>query len=226
MAVNTVPARRGFRGRDYEETEDALFELHGLRERAAALAREQARRIEREKRLRGRRYLARKPQQHERAQAEVEFLARLSAAIDQHRAVLRERVVNELVVAMNNLLARFHDGDFDAEARIGSGMDLQVKLHGREVPLYNLSGAAKDLFAIALRYGLMRVAARKIDFLVLDEPTRHMDPTNVRQLRTVLDELRDRQLVVVTVQAEFSDAKGRHFRVMKDSALRSVVEGA
>jgi hypothetical protein len=42
----------------------------------------------------------------------------------------------------------------------------------------------------------------------------------------VLDELGDRQLVVVTVQAEFVDSKGRHFRVRKDSELRSVVEGA
>jgi exonuclease SbcC len=216
-----------FEEEDYEGAEDALFEVHGLKERASALAREQARRVEREKRLRGQaKVFGKKPQQHQRAQAEVEFLDRLSAAIDMHRATLRERVVNELVVAMNNLLARFHDGDFDAEARIGSGMDLQVKLHGREVPLYNLSGAAKDLFAIALRYGLMRVAARKIDFLVLDEPTRHMDPTNIRQLRTVLDGLGDRQLVVVTVQAEFSDAKGQHFRVRKDSDLRSVVEEA
>ena len=54
-----------------------------------------------------------------------------------------------------------------------------MNLHQRKVPLANLSGAAKDMFAIAFRYGLMRVAARRIDSLILDEPTRHMDPKNV-----------------------------------------------
>lgn len=79
------------------------------------------------------------------------------------------------------------------------------------------------MFAIAFRYGLMRVAARRIDCLILDEPKRHMDPKNVRQLKAVFDELGDRQLVVVTIQEEFSAAAGRHFTVTKDESLRSVV---
>lgn len=213
-----------FEDQDFEGEDEALFDLRGLQERFDTLTREQKKRGEREKRLRAQaRVFGKKPDQHRRALEEINFLRRVREAIDAHRGALRGRVVEELVAAMNDLLGRFHDGDFDAEALIGSDMDLRVKLHDREVPLTNLSGAAKDLFAIALRYGLMRVAARKIDFLVLDEPTRHMDATNVRQLKSVFDELRDRQLVVVTVQAEFSDARGKHFTVRKDDQLRSVI---
>ena len=99
-----------------------------------------------------------------------------------------------------------------------------MRLHGCHVPpLTNLSGAAKDVFAIAFRYGLMRVAARLVDCLILDEPTRHMDSKNVRQLRSVFDDLRDRQLIVVTIHEEFSTARGRHFAVTKDRDLRSIV---
>jgi hypothetical protein len=86
-----------------------------------------------------------------RAREELEFLARLIEVIDEHRATLRGRVVKELVTAMNDLLIRFHDGDFDAQAVIDSDMDLQVNLLQRNVPLSNLSGAAKDSRGVGLR---------------------------------------------------------------------------
>jgi exonuclease SbcC len=209
---------------DFEDLNDRLDELNALEERKSVLSREQDRRVEREKRLRGQaRVFGKKPDQHQRAAEEVTFLGQLIEVINEHRAGLRGRIVKELVTAMNDLLARFHDGDFDAEAVIDAELDLNVKLHGREVPLTNLSGAAKDMFAIALRYGLMRVAARHVECLMLDEPTRHMDPINVRQLKAVFDDFDDRQLIVVTIQEEFSDARGRHFTVTKDGNHRSVV---
>lgn len=210
---------------DFEDLNDRLDELNALEERRRVLSREQDKRVATEKRrLRAQaRVFGKKPEQHQRATEEVTFLGQLIEVIDAHRAGLRGRVVKELVNAMNDLLARFHDGDFDAEAIIDAELDLNVKLHGRQVPLTNLSGAAKDMFAIALRYGLMRVAARHVECLILDEPTRHMDPINVRQLKAVFDDFADRQLIVVTIQEEFSDARGRHFTVTKDGERRSVV---
>ncbi len=217
-------AQADFDEADYDDANARLDDLRDMEERLKVLAGEQRKRVEREKRLRGQsRVFGKKPEQHRRAAEELEFLARLIVVIDEHRATLRGRVVSELVTAMNDMLTRFHDGDFDAQAVIDSELDLNVNLHQRKVPLSNLSGAAKDMFAIAFRYGLMRVAARRIDCLILDEPTRHMDPKNVRQLKAVFDELGDRQLVVVTIQEEFSAAAGRHFTVTKDERLRSVV---
>jgi DNA repair exonuclease SbcCD ATPase subunit len=209
---------------NFEEAHDRLDELNRLQEDHRLLSHEQERRVAREKNLRKQsRVFGKRPEQHGRATAELEFLGRLIDVIEDHRAALRGRVVAELVISMNELLARFYDGDFDAEAVIGTDLDLNVRLHGRDVPLTNLSGAAKDMFAIAFRYGLMRVAARHVDCLILDEPTRHMDPKNVRQLRSIFDDLADRQLLVVTIQEEFATARGRHFVVTKDSEFRSVV---
>ncbi|HEX7664106.1 MAG TPA: hypothetical protein VF407_06345, partial [Polyangiaceae bacterium] len=209
---------------DFDDLNVRFDELNTLEERRRGLSREQAKRVATEKRLRSQaRVFGKKPEQHARAAAEATFVAQLIEVINDHRAGLRERVVKELVTAMNDLLSRFHDGDFDAEAIIDGELDLNVKLHGRQVPLTNLSGAAKDMFAIALRYGLMRVAARHVECLILDEPTRHMDVNNVRQLKAVFDEFADRQLIVVTIQGEFTDARGRHFTVTKDADRRSVV---
>jgi DNA repair exonuclease SbcCD ATPase subunit len=107
--------------------------------------------------------------------------------------------------------------------KMDDDLNIAVQLHGRDVPIFNLSGAAKDILALALRYGLLRVAAGGINFLVLDEPTRHMDSLNWQRLKTLFNDLFDRQLIVVTVNSEFSDAAGRHFRVMKDNSLHSIV---
>jgi DNA repair exonuclease SbcCD ATPase subunit len=53
-----------------------------------------------------------------------------------------------------------------------------------------------------------------------------MDPSNCRRLKALFNDLLDRQLIVVTVNSEFSDAAGRHFRIAKDDTLHSVVAEA
>jgi DNA repair exonuclease SbcCD ATPase subunit len=176
------------------------------------------------KRLRSQaRTFGRKPEQVERTKAEIGFLSQLEEAIQQFRKSLRRRLVRQLALGTNDLLARFHDGDNDSAVKIDDDLNIAVQLHGRDVPIFNLSGAAKDILALALRYGLLRVAAGGINFLVLDEPTRHMDTLNCQRLKSLFNDLFDRQLIVVTVNNEFSDATGRHFRVTKDDSLHSIV---
>jgi DNA repair exonuclease SbcCD ATPase subunit len=212
---------------DFDDANERLDELTRLETEHADLEREHRRRVVREKSIRAKaRLFGKKPDQHRRALEEIAFLKRLEEVIEQHRTSLRERIVSQLVIAMNDMLKRFYDDDFDAEAAVDGDLNLRVRLHGQEVPLANLSGAAKDIFAISLRYGLMRVAARRVDCLLLDEPTRHMDLKNVRRLKAVFDDLADRQLVIVTVQEEFADARGKHFVVSKDEKLRSVIATA
>jgi DNA repair exonuclease SbcCD ATPase subunit len=93
---------------------------------------------------------------------------------------------------------------------------------GHEAPSLEEVGA-KDILALALRHGLLRVAAGGVSFFILDEPTRHMDPFNCLKLKELFNDLLDRQLIVVTVNSEFSDAAGRHFMVAKHEAFHSVI---
>lgn len=164
-----------------------------------------------------------KPQQVDSAKAEIEFLQRIEDAIHDFRRVLRKRLVKQLMIGTNDFLTRFHDGDNDSIVKIDEELNIAVQLHGRDVPIFNLSGAAKDILALALRYGLLRVAAGGINFFILDEPTRHMDPSNCLKLKGLFNDLLDFQLIVVTVNSEFSDATGRHFRVAKDQSFHSVI---
>lgn len=208
----------------FDESFDAFVDLKEMKATYSATAKRVAADQERLKRLRSQaRTFGKKPEQVERTKAELVFLTKLEEAIQQFRKSLRKRLVGHLALGTNDLLARFHDGDNDSAVKIDDDLNIAVQLHGRDVPIFNLSGAAKDILALALRYGLLRVAAGGINFLVLDEPTRHMDTLNCQRLKGLFNDLFDRQLIVVTVNNEFSDATGRHFRVVKDDSLHSVV---
>lgn len=217
-------AEDAFREVDYDESEDAFGDLREARATHAEAARQVLADEQRLKRLRKQaKTFGKKPEQIDRTKAEIAFLVRLEEAIQLFRKSLRRRLVRQLALGTNDFLARFHDGDNDSVVKMDEDLNISVQLHGRDVPIFNLSGAAKDILALALRYGLLRVAASGINFLVLDEPTRHMDTSNCQRLKGLFNDLLDRQLIVVTVNSEFSDAVGRHFRVAKDDSLRSVV---
>lgn len=209
---------------DFEASYDALLELSEKEAERRTIVEQLERDEARVRKLRKQaRTFGRKPQQVEETKAEIAFFNALENVIQEFRRLLRRRLVRQLTSGTNDFLARFHDGDNDSEVRIDDDLNIAVQLHGREVPIFNLSGAAKDILALSLRYGLLRVAARGINFLVLDEPTRHMDSTNCQRLKSLFNDLLDRQLIVVTVNSEFWDAAGRHFRVAKDDTLHSVI---
>jgi DNA repair exonuclease SbcCD ATPase subunit len=158
-----------------------------------------------------------------RINEETAFLDELQLAIDEFRTDLRKLMVTDLENAANFLLAKFSDGDFDAQLKITDDFGFQILLHNRPVPIFNLSGAARDILAIAVRYGLYRIASKEINFLLLDEPTHHFDQGNTAKFKQALNELAEQQLIVITVHDEFSDATGKKFAVEKDANLCSVV---
>jgi DNA repair exonuclease SbcCD ATPase subunit len=154
---------------------------------------------------------------------ECAFLSEIVDALDEFRREVRSVLARDLEDAVNLFLERFSDGDFDARLSITEDFGLEIMLHGRKVPLFNLSGAARDLLAISLRCGLYRIAAREIDFLLLDEPTRHLDSTNIRRLKDAFDGIGDHQLIVITVNDEFADAVGTKYVVGKDDRMISEI---
>ncbi len=210
---------------DLDAAEDSLEELRQAEADAKSLASQVKTDEQRLKKLRQQaKTFGKKPAQVERTKAEIEFINQLQELIQQYRRNLRGRLVEQLRVGMNDFLTRFHDGDNDTEVLIDEDMNIAARLHGKDVPIFNLSGAAKDILALSLRYGLLRVAARGINFLVLDEPTRHMDSSNCHRLKGLFNDLLDRQLIVITVNREFTDATGRHYQVFKDQkTMRSRV---
>lgn len=159
-----------------------------------------------------------------RIKEERNFLDELQNAVDEFRANLRSVMAKDLENAVNFFMPKFSDGDFDAQLKINEEFGFEILLHGRPVPLFNLSGAARDILALSIRYGLYRIASKEINFILLDEPTHHFDQLNTNKLKEALNELSDQQLIIITVHDEFSDAVGKKFIVEKDEELKSVIK--
>jgi DNA repair exonuclease SbcCD ATPase subunit len=129
----------------------------------------------------------------------------------------------DLENGVNYFMSQFNDYDFDARLKISDDFGFEVILHNRSSPIFNLSGAARDILALALRYGLYRVAARDVNFILFDEPTRHMDATNTLKLKQAFNAMKNQQVIVITVHDEFFDAEGRKFMIEKNPDLLSVI---
>jgi len=132
-------------------------------------------------------------------------------------------MTKDLENGVDHFMSQFTDNDFDAKLRINNEFGFEVILHNRPAPIFNLSGAARDILALAVRYGLYRIAAKEVNFILFDEPTRHMDSTNNLKLKQAFNEMRDQQIIVITVHDEFFDAMGRKFVVEKDENLCSTL---
>jgi DNA repair exonuclease SbcCD ATPase subunit len=159
----------------------------------------------------------------ERINEERGFLDELQAAIDEVRVQLRATMTKDLENAVNFFMSKFSDGDFDAQLNITEDFGFEILLHRHPVPLFNLSGAAMDILAFSIRYGLYRIASKEINFILLDEPTHHFDQSNTNKLKAALDELSEQQLIIITVHDEFADAVGKKFMVEKDENFKSII---
>ena len=155
---------------------------------------------------------------------ERRFLDEFQLAIEGFRESLRKNITRDLENAVNHFMAQFSDEDFDATLKINDDFGFEVILHNRPSPIFNLSGSARDILALALRYGLYRVSATDVHFILFDEPTRHMDSVNTMKLKQAFNEMKNQQVIVITVHAEFFDAEGKKFMIEKDANLLSTIQ--
>jgi DNA repair exonuclease SbcCD ATPase subunit len=158
-----------------------------------------------------------------RINEEKAFLAELQLVIDDFRLQLRKSITSDLENGVNSFMSGFADGDFDAKLRINDEFGFDMILHDNPVPLFNLSGAARDILALSLRYALYNIASKELNFLLLDEPTHHFDEANTIKLKNALNELTEQQLVIITVHDEFFDAVGKKFIVEKNTEFNSLI---
>ena len=154
---------------------------------------------------------------------EKQFLEEFQAGVEAFRDNLRRNLRVDLENGVNYFMSQFTDNDFDAKLKINDEFGFEVVLHNKPSPIFNLSGAGKDILALAVRYGLYRIAARDVNFILFDEPTGHMDSVNTLKLKQAFNEMKNQQVVVITVHDEFYDAQGTKFMIEKDSELLSTI---
>jgi exonuclease SbcC len=92
----------------------------------------------------------------------------------------------------------------------------------------NLSGGEKIAAAISLRLGIALAKAGKMDFLIMDEPTVHLDDIRRENLMEIVDRLPQlggrMQLIVVTHLKDFETVADQIIRVRRDRSGNSIAE--
>ncbi len=96
---------------------------------------------------------------------------------------------------------------------------LEVGASNIEVHSEALSGGQRIALAIALRLAIARLFNEKTDFLILDEPTIHLDQERKRELIDLLGDFKEknflRQLIVITHDEEVEDRADLIYKVNK-----------
>lgn len=114
-------------------------------------------------------------------------------------------------------------------ARLDSEFSPVVEQNGYDTEVTNLSGGEKTACALAYRLALNRVitALRSTihtkDVVILDEPTDGFSSEQIDRMRDVLDQLKARQIILVSHEQKIESLADRVLRVVKEEHASKVL---
>ncbi len=131
---------------------------------------------------------------------------------DGIQMILRGKVLSDLPVVMNNVFSKF---DFPfKQIKLTEDFDIYLlaptfEREDRYVNISSISGGQRVALGIALRIAIGNLLAKKTGFMILDEPTIHLDEQRREDLINMLIELKEKdyikQLIIVTHDRELED---------------------
>jgi len=131
---------------------------------------------------------------------------------DGIQMILRGKVLSDLPIVMNNVFSKF---DFPfKQIKLTEDFDIYLlaptfEREDRYVNISSISGGQRVALGIALRVAIGNLLAKKTGFMILDEPTIHLDEQRREDLINMLIELKEKdyikQLIIVTHDRELED---------------------
>jgi len=144
----------------------------------------------------------------------VERLSLFASALEKTQVELRRHLIESINLAMDDLWAKLYPYQdyLSAQIQVNEGdYDLVVKeLNGTWVKVEGvLSGGERSAAAITIRIAISLVLAKKLSWLILDEPTHNLDSNAIamlsRMLKEHLPELVE-QIFIITHDKELEKA--------------------
>ena len=127
--------------------------------------------------------------------------------------IIRENALYKLPKIVNIIFSSF---DFPfSQIRFSDTFDISllaptVEREDRYVDINAISGGQRVALGVAMRIAISRFLSSKADFLILDEPTVHLDTQRRNDLINILIDLKEKnlvnQLILVTHDTEVEDA--------------------
>ncbi|MEX0656852.1 MAG: SMC family ATPase [Nitrosopumilaceae archaeon] len=145
--------------------------------------------------------------------------------------LIEKQVLLSIFQSFNETYSRWYFiliEDPTKESQIDENFTPIVSQDGYEQDVSYLSGGEKTSIALAYRLtlnSLMRkeTESMKSNLLILDEPTDGFSKTQLAKIRTLLDELKSEQIILVSHEKELETYVDNIFRISKDNGISQVL---
>jgi exonuclease SbcC len=146
--------------------------------------------------------------------AKIGELQMIRSSMREIQPLVRRSFVTRITESANDYLRRLYHGSELEGFELTEDYEFMVTRAGYKRHARRLSGGQQVLVSMAFLLALSEVLSR-LDFLVLDEPTTHLDEGRRRELVNVLENLRRvPQLVIVDHHPELLGAADTRFEVI------------
>jgi exonuclease SbcC len=153
----------------------------------------------------------------------IEMLQTVRTAFREIQPAVRKSLVAKITVSANDYLKRLYGGAEIENFEFSEDYEFLVTRAGHKRHAYRLSGGQQVLASMAFLMALSEVLS-ELDFLILDEPTTHLDENRRKELVNVLENLRRvPQLIIVDHHPELFAAADTRFQVNLTSEGQSQV---
>jgi exonuclease SbcC len=154
----------------------------------------------------------------------IEMLQMVRTAFREIQPAVRKSFVAKITVSANDYLKRLYGGAEIENFEFSEEYEFIVTRAGYKKPAHRLSGGQQVLASMAFLMALSEVLS-ELDFLILDEPTTHLDESRRNELVNVLENLRRvPQLIIVDIHPELLAAADTRFQVTLTEGQSHVAE--
>jgi exonuclease SbcC len=154
----------------------------------------------------------------------IQLLQTIRNSLREIQPVVRRSFVSKITASANDYLKRLYGGTEIESFELTEDYEFLVTRVGHRRHANRLSGGQQVLASMAFLLALSEVLSQ-LDFLILDEPTTHLDENRRKELVNVLENLRRvPQLIIVDHHPELLVAADTRFRVSLTPEGMSQVE--
>ena len=153
----------------------------------------------------------------------IELLQTIRNAFREIQPAVRRNFVFRITASANDYLTRLYGGSEIENFEFSEEYEFIVTRAGHKRHAHRLSGGQQVLASMAFLMALSEVLSQ-LDFLILDEPTTHLDENRRKELVNVLENLRRvPQLIIVDHHPELLAAADTRFQVTLNNEGQSQV---
>jgi len=154
----------------------------------------------------------------------IMLLQTIRTSLREIQPAIRRNFVSRITQSANDYLKRLYRRPEIENFELTEEYEFLVTRAGYKRHANRLSGGQQVLASMAFLLALSEVLSQ-LDFLILDEPTSHLDENRRRELVTVLENLRRvPQLIIVDHHPELFEAADTQFRVTLVQEGKSIIE--